>query len=307
MLVLTENVQTYTEEWTDAKRERTVPVRIFLPGDDLPGPFPVVVLSHGLGGSREGFGYLGNYWSKNGYVVVVLQHPGSDISIHLNRKSGESPRDRMKKAISVETAKDRYDDVQFVLDELERRNKDKGRLAGKLDLERIGMAGHSFGSQTTLAVIGRFPYKADPRIKAAIPMSPNKTKVGDQKRIHSLIKTPTLHLMGTKDDSPLEPNFDPNNRRIPFDSLSGGEHYGEHYLVNFQDGNHMLFSGHPRPLGLNKLEKKYQPLIAELTCKFLDAYLKDDREAKDWLQKDGLRNLMKDNGTVEMKPIGETP
>ena len=38
----------------------------------------VVLFSHGLGGSREGSAYLGEHWAARGYVVVLLQHPGSD-------------------------------------------------------------------------------------------------------------------------------------------------------------------------------------------------------------------------------------
>ena len=298
MAATTVTTNTYTEEWQDAKRDRTVPVRIFLPETDK--PCPVALLSHGLGGSREGFGYLGELWSTSGYVVIVMQHPGSDISIHRNRKRGENPREIMKKAASPENAQLRYDDVKFVLDELERRNKSKEkseRLTGRLDLDRIGIGGHSFGSQTTLAAVGRFPYKAEPRLKAAIAFSPNRTKIGDQKRIHAPIQTPMFHFTGTRDDSPLEGNFDPLNRRIPYDSITGPEQY----LVIFKGGDHMLFSGHPRPLGRSEMEKRCQPLIAEMTLKFLDAYLKDDAEAKTWLQGKGLAEMMKDLGTVEMK------
>ena len=63
----------------DAKRKRDIPLRIYLP----PGksPTPVVLFSHGLGGSREGCVYLGRHWAARGYVAVFLQHPGSDTSV----------------------------------------------------------------------------------------------------------------------------------------------------------------------------------------------------------------------------------
>lgn len=303
--------QTYTEDWYDAKRDRIVPVRIFLPPKQTgntaksePG-HPVVLLSHGLGGSRDGFGYLGEHWSKSGYVVIVMQHPGSDRSIFSNRKSGEKPQEIMQRAASTDNATDRYEDVQFVLDQLKERNQaasPEERLTGRLDLNRIGIGGHSFGSQTALAVIGRFPYKADPRIKAAIAMSPNQTKAGNQKRIHASIKTPTLHLTGTKDGSPLDRAFNPEDRRIPYNHMTAADRY----LVVFKDGNHMLFSGHARPFGLTQFEKKYQPLIVEITQKFLDAYLRDDADAMQWLQKrnadkNDLQSLIRGNGTAEFE------
>src|SRR5581483_4684895 len=73
-------VEAVRYDWVDAKRHRDVPVKIYYPktGD---GPFPVIVFSHGLGGSREGYEYLGNYWASHGYVSVHLQHLGSDDSV----------------------------------------------------------------------------------------------------------------------------------------------------------------------------------------------------------------------------------
>src|ERR1700722_20103770 len=66
-------------EWKDAKRERAVPVKVYLPKGE--GPFPVVIFSHGLGGSRDGYEYLGRHWASHGYVGVHLQHLGSDSSV----------------------------------------------------------------------------------------------------------------------------------------------------------------------------------------------------------------------------------
>src|SRR5947208_9251342 len=45
-------------DWRDASRSRPVPVKIYAPATGA-GPFPVIVFSHGLGGSRNGYEYLG--------------------------------------------------------------------------------------------------------------------------------------------------------------------------------------------------------------------------------------------------------
>jgi hypothetical protein len=68
-------------EWTvrDAARDRDIPLKIYLPASRAAEP--VVLFSHGLGGSRDGCSYLGQHWASRGYVAVFLQHPGSDDSV----------------------------------------------------------------------------------------------------------------------------------------------------------------------------------------------------------------------------------
>src|SRR3977135_1666353 len=60
----------------DAARNRDIPVRIYLPATGEPKP--VVLFSHGLGGSRSASKFLGEHWAARGYVAVFVQHPGSD-------------------------------------------------------------------------------------------------------------------------------------------------------------------------------------------------------------------------------------
>ena len=69
--------------WQDSRRQRQVPVKIYYPADGA-GPFPVIIFSHGLGGSREGYQYLGRHWASHGYVSVHLQHIGSDQAVWEN-------------------------------------------------------------------------------------------------------------------------------------------------------------------------------------------------------------------------------
>src|SRR5258708_35446079 len=73
-------VETIKFDWVDQKRDRKVPVKIYYPKDGK-GPFPVIIFSHGLGGSRDGYEYLGRYLGGHGYFSVHLQHLGSDSSV----------------------------------------------------------------------------------------------------------------------------------------------------------------------------------------------------------------------------------
>src|SRR6476661_8029203 len=63
----------------DARRNRDIPVRIYLPSNDKPAP--TVLFSHGLGGSRAGSKFLGEHWAAHGYVAVFIQHAGSDDAV----------------------------------------------------------------------------------------------------------------------------------------------------------------------------------------------------------------------------------
>ena len=82
-------VASLLEDWQDSARDRSVPVKIYYPEKGT-GPFPVVLFSHGLGGSRNGYSYLGEHWASHGYVSVHLQHVGSDgavrSSFHARRR-----------------------------------------------------------------------------------------------------------------------------------------------------------------------------------------------------------------------------
>src|SRR5437762_9936135 len=73
-------VEVLRYDWLDKKRQRKEPVKIYFP-KTADGPFPIIIFSHGLGGSREGYEYLGRYWASHGYVSVHVQHLGSDNAV----------------------------------------------------------------------------------------------------------------------------------------------------------------------------------------------------------------------------------
>ncbi|MEO0017875.1 MAG: hypothetical protein RLZZ522_1158, partial [Verrucomicrobiota bacterium] len=84
---------------TDAKRAREIPLRVYLPAATAPAP--VVLFSHGLGGSREGSSFLGQHWAARGYVAVFLQHPGSDEAIWKGQATGQHAS-AMRRAATAE-------------------------------------------------------------------------------------------------------------------------------------------------------------------------------------------------------------
>jgi len=100
-LVIDPGFQPSQQELTvhDEARDRDIPVRVYLPAGNRPAP--VVLFSHGLGGSRAGSTFLGKHWAARGYVAVFLQHPGSDDSVWKDQRSRDRIR-ALKQAASTE-------------------------------------------------------------------------------------------------------------------------------------------------------------------------------------------------------------
>ena len=270
-------------EWRDAKRDRVVPVKIYSPQSGA-GPFPVIIFSHGLGGTREGYEYLGQCWASHGYVSVHLQHAGSDDAVWKDAGSGKRMSAMQRAAAQPRNAIDRAQDVTFALDQLTQLKANDATWRGKLDLARVGVAGHSFGAYTTLAAAGAVysgratATLADPRVKAAIPMSApvpaNKNRLDDA---YAGVKIPCLHMTGTEDNSPIG-DTKAEERRLPFDHCRNSDQF----LITFTGGDHAIFGGRERKLGGGK-DAEFQRLISQSSLSFWDAYLRADANAKEWL------------------------
>jgi predicted dienelactone hydrolase len=303
------------DDWKDQARDRMIPVKIYYPRDAA-GPFPIILFSHGLGGSREGYEYLGRHWAGYGYVSVHIQHLGSDTSVWQGK---EKPMEAMKAAIrDIKTSLDRPTDVKFAIDQLIKLNRGAGPLKGRLDLDRIGMAGHSYGAWTTLVIAGQglmgprgnVLRLADPRVKAALPMSAsipmkrsdfaavNWERAPDFDRIYAGIKIPVMHMTGTRDDSPIS-GAKAADRRVPFDHIKNAEQY----LLIFNGGDHGVFSRSRGAHGRETQPKDavFQDLILVASTAFWDACLKNSKPAKRFLAEDFAKVLGKE-GTWEKKP-----
>ena len=57
----------------DSPRNRDIPVKIYYPGH-VAGSLPVIIFSHGYGGSDQGYEYLGRGWADAGYIVILPTH-----------------------------------------------------------------------------------------------------------------------------------------------------------------------------------------------------------------------------------------
>ena len=284
---------------TDSQRKRDIPIRIYLPSTSSPAP--VILFSHGLGGSREGSAFLGKHWASRGYGVVFLQHPGSDTSVWKD-KPGNQRMDAMREAASGRNFLDRVKDVPAVLDQLERWNKDTGHaLAGKLSLKKVGMSGHSFGAVTTQAVSGqtimgdKAPF-TDPRIAAAVIMSPSSPRRGTAQSAFGKVSLPWLLMTGTKDVSPIG-DIDVASRLAFYPALPAGSKY--ELVLNAAD--HSAFTDRPLPSDNQNRNPNHHRSILALSTAFWDAHLLDSASAKSWLDGDGPKSALEGKDKWQIK------
>lgn len=105
-------------------------------------PYPVIVFSHGSGMQKEGYKYLLEYLASHGFVCVIFDHTG-------NVGMDNFLPDDLSFSVT------RYYDVSFIIDRtIALFDEEQDRLVGMGDRERIGVAGHSWGGNTVLGVIG---------------------------------------------------------------------------------------------------------------------------------------------------------
>ncbi|WP_232098932.1 alpha/beta hydrolase family protein [Gimesia aquarii] len=275
----------------DQKRKRDIPLRIFLP--DQKEAAPVILFSHGLGGSRNGCSYLGKHWSNRGYVVVFLQHAGSDEAVWKTVARRERLK-ALRTAANVQNTLDRYQDVSAVLDQLARWNADaKHQFHKKFDMQRIGMSGHSYGAVTTQGVSGQsLPLVGkrytDPRVKAAVMFSPSYRGRSDLKQSFGQVSIPWMTLTGTKDTSVINDTTVEDRRKV-YRALP--DSIDKYELVLF-GAQHSAFTDGPERFGKPRRNPQHHPRILAVTTAFWDTYLRQNQDASKWLQGKQCRELL---------------
>lgn len=282
-----------------ARNDRAVPYKIYYPVARSLERLPVIVWSHGLGGAADGAAFLGRFVASHGYVVVNIQHHGSDSSIW-EGKPGH-PWDVIRATpITREVTLARFADVPFVLDSLPGWMEENPEVAEHMDLSCVGMSGHSFGACTAQMMAGqKFPDGRgwlqsfrDDRFRAAIAYSPmpahdDATGLGhDKGGLYGGIAIPMLYMTGTEDVSPLG-GVTAAQREEPFEYAGAG---GQH-LVVLEGGDHMVFAGSRGKLAENPLRQRHEDIIKIVSLAFWDAYLRGDAAAREWLSGQGLRDF----------------
>jgi predicted dienelactone hydrolase len=270
-------VTTCNAVWFDAARDRNVPVRIRMPVGT--GKVAAILFSHGLGGSLDAGTIWAQSWAGDGFAVINLQHPGSDSAIF-----GKA---NFRSALSAEQLVARARDIQFVLNEISRRPAEGQCDLSRIDYSRIGMAGHSFGAQTTQAIAGQSfakhyePPLFDSRIRAAIAFSPSPPLAGSAEAAFASVHIPFMSITGTADQLLILTPVTARQRQLPFRLMPPGDKF----LLVMAGGTHAMFAGQTFR---GRIDGEPTPHIRNTviaaTTAFWRAMLDGDKASLRWLQ-----------------------
>lgn len=320
----------------DAKRaNRPVAIKIYYP--KTTGVFPVIILSPMEGGSKDWYAYLGEYWASHGYISIHLTHQGFDSSAlkamgnaNPNRGGNNDNRgsngqgsngnwggnggngDRQgrpggagmrQNSLNPDKWVDRAKDVSFVIDSFAEIEKQASALKGKFDKNHIGVAGHSLGAQTVLALAGALldtpkvkdVNLSDTRIKAFLVMSLQAPmRMGFDEKSAAKLTRPVMVMEagGKKQPAPKGNNL-PKQEKL-FDLLPKGDKYS----LALSTANHYDFVDKD---DFKRAEPTSQPYITMLSTAFFDGYLKDAALAKTYLKSDNIKSYSKNKVTLLRK------
>lgn len=279
-------------DWTDAARSRRVPAKLYLPttqpdpAKPTAGKLPLVVFSHGIGGSRDGYSYLGSYFAAQGFASLHVQHVGSDRQLWFGNPLGLLLR--LTSAAQESEALARVKDVGFALDQLL-----AGPHASRLDASRITAAGHSYGANTTLLLAGaqvelqgRAISLRDPRISSAIVISaPPFYGLGSPQKILSGITIPTLHITATADDIEIPGYQSGVSDRVALYQATAGGTQSRKMLAVFKQGSHSMFTDRMGTGGV-LLNPKVKVATRQLAVAFIKSLqTAQARELEQWRER----------------------
>ena len=206
-----------------------VKVMVYAPGRETCEG--VAVISHGAGGSEEGYSYLGQAMASLGYLAVVPGHRESGREVLRERVKAKGLREGLAELITTPQAyRARFMDIAAVVPWAQTRCMGKDLI----------LLGHSMGAATALLDSGagnRLGLVGSDTFKAYIAISPQGPGMIFEVDGWSAIRRPVLTITGTRDIELESGTWE--SRTEPHRSLPAGCKA----LAVVQGANHMQFAG----------------------------------------------------------------
>ncbi|HUS83252.1 MAG TPA: hypothetical protein VM013_08385 [Dehalococcoidia bacterium] len=184
-------------------------------------PLPIIMFSHGSGGTTWQSTFYTTHLASYGFVVVAPPHPGNTAADCLPCVNVEG---------LVDSFLNRPPDMTFVLESMLDLNDDPASpFYQALDGSRVGISGHSFGG---LDVVRMAAEGSSTPFAAALAMAP--AGGGTLPAIDGSVDIPLMLMGGERDTAcPVE------IQRDYFETLQGNE---QRYLVIFPRGAHLAYA-----------------------------------------------------------------
>ena len=173
------------------------------------GPHPIIIFSHGFGGSKDSYLALTEFWTSHGYVCIKPSHADAgqlaaayrsgmpSAGENRDRRQSRGARNRDAAATGTNAAtstaaaapppppppdpentwtnqteadwRNRARDISFIIDSLDALETKYPELQGKMDHAKIGVGGHSYGAMTTMELAGMKHFLGGQTISLADP------------------------------------------------------------------------------------------------------------------------------------------
>jgi predicted dienelactone hydrolase len=261
----------------DTTRNRTLECRSYTPTGAA--KHPLILFSHGFGADRTAFGPIARRWAERGYVVIAPSH--WDGSGQSKGKGDPVPTGGLSalRDHAARKTEQRVRDLTFLLDAADQLPTAVPALLGRIDPDRVGVAGHSLGAYTAMLLagvtvtLGDGPPRSfrDPRIRCVLPISAQGPgQQGLTSTSWSALTLPLLTITGSLDRG--AGGQGPEWKQQPFELSPPGDKF----LV-FIDGAHHGAFGGTGPAAVSGV-------VEAATGAFWDAYLKDSATAQAALQ-----------------------
>lgn len=279
---------------------------LYQPRNDLASnsPLPLIAISHGVASNRQTFAYLGKHLASHGFAVAVIEHDEISLDWFADVLTGRKPFPEANNLIEQPL------DISYVIDRL--------KSEPRINTQRVGLVGQSFGGYSVLALAGGILTKTtteacgeedfevvldlstlaqctfnrlnrssaqlkDPRIKAVIAINPMARIFGAAGM--NAIEIPTAIVSGTNDL--IMPTA--AEQIEPFSWLDRNP---DKYLVLIKPGTHFSFLQEglgilpvpdtvvgPRPIYAHSILKAF-------STAFFTSYLTRDKQYQNYIQKD---------------------
>lgn len=283
----------------DAVQNRDVSLRVTYPIGD--GPFPIIVFSHGAFCYPQLYAQITDHWVSHGYIVILPNHLDSP-------NNGKLSPDVLQSLMSS-----RIRDMSFVLDALDPIEAQVGDMQGKIDRDRMAVAGHSFGGMIAMIKSGLTLEDAadgiegdysDDRFDAAVVLSGVGPAVMADGTVLAEsafggLTGPLFASGGTMDEGNVG-----TGETFPWQWRMSGYLLappGDKYYLVLKDADHYLGGLLCRENRGGEPDPKAVEIVRMANTAFLNAYLKGDAAAKRFLHDTDFTALNSGRAQFEYK------